>query len=40
MTEFKHSVASSLKESIAALYPAATISEEEIETLRKELENA
>ena len=30
MTEFKHSVASSLKESIAALYPAATISEEEI----------
>lgn len=30
MTEFKHSIASSLKESIAALYPAATISEEEI----------
>lgn len=30
MTEFKHSIAVSLKESIAALYPAATISEEEI----------
>lgn len=30
MTEFKHSIAASLKESISALYPAATVSEEEI----------